>query len=272
MERNHSLRLVKLGLGVLCALAPAACNDDDDSGGDLPWQRPRTQVIAGGRAALEAAAPEGNDCVHYDGACIKPQEKCGEGVSSDVILDDHGRVLEIVCYPPGNELSVEEVEARHGDIAQNQNKSVIHLDDVDDGADLDGDLSIDANKVIVYGHGPDVSVISGKLVVDGNNIIVHGVRIQGDVEIPANNAFLVDCVIEGSLTVTGNNAVLTSTDVLGPTSVEGNNAALTVNHLVGALYVSGKNARCEDNFSANDANDDGIIDSVEVGEALSCGD
>jgi hypothetical protein len=266
MERNHFMTLAAF------ALALGACSDDDDAGTGLPWETARTQVIAGGRAALEAPAPEGDDCVRYAGACIKPQEECGEGVSSDVILADDGRVLAIVCYPPGKELSVEEVEARNGDIAQNQNKSVIHLDDLDDDVDLNGDLSIDANKVIVYGHGADVSVISGNLIADGNNIIVHGVRIQGDVEIPANNAFFVNCVIEGDLTITGNNAVVTSSDVLGTTTVAGNNADLTANHLVGALAVSGKNARCEENFAAADADEDSVIDELEVGEALSCGD
>jgi hypothetical protein len=267
MERNHFMTIA------LCALALTGCDDDDDGrASGLPWESPRTQVIAGGRAALEAEAPEGDECVQYRDTCIKPQEECGEGVSSDVIVAEDGRVLAIVCYPPGRELSVEEVEAQNGDIAQNQNNAVIHFDELDDDVDLEGDLSIDANNVIVYGHGADVSVISGNLIADGNNIIVHGVRIHGDVEIPANNAFFVNCVIEGDLTITGNNAVVTSSDVLGTTSVQGNNADLTANRLVGALAVSGKNARCEENFAAADIDEDGVIDELEVGEALGCGD
>jgi hypothetical protein len=271
MKRNRSKTLANMALGMVSALAAAGCDDGGEARHDLPWEAPRTQIIAGGRAALEAGAPEGDDCIEYRDECIKPQDRCGDGVSSDVIVDDEGRVLTIVCYPPGDALSVEEVEAQDGDIRQNQNNAVIHLDELDDDVDLDGNLSIDANNVIVYGHGADVSLIGGNVVIDGNNIIVHGVRIQGDVEVLFNNVFFVNSVIEGNLTLHGNNAVVTSCDVLGTTTVLGNNAELTANHLVGALSVSGKNALCEENFAADDADADGVIGEAEVGAALSCG-
>ena len=138
-------------------------------------------------------------------------------------------------------LSVEQIEEQDGDVAQNQNNSVIVLDDQDDGADIVGDLSVDANNVVIYGDGAEHSLIEGDVYVDGNNIIVRGVRIQGAVEIVANNAIFLHCVIEGDVSISGNNAVLSACDVLGDVQVTGSNAQLTGNHVLqvaaGALFV-----------------------------------
>ena len=261
---------VRIGVTVLCVLGGVACGGGPKKPGHkLPWQAPRAQVISSDRSALSVPAPDGDACLDYAGDdCIKPQEECGDDISSDVILDRDGHVLEVVCYPDGRELTLSEVQAQDGEIAQNQNKSVIH---VGVGETLDGNLSIDANKVLVYGDDPATSTIAGDLTIDGNNVIVHGVRIQGDVQILSNSAFLVHCVIEGNLTVSKNNTVVSGCDVLGTTTVLGNNTALTGNYLVGPLELAGKHVECAGNFSAEDANEDGVLDETELGDPVSCG-
>lgn len=252
---------------VVVLLGAAACGGDAKHAGNLPWEGPRTQVISMGKKGLVTATPRGDDCVVFGDACLKPQDECGPDVSADVVVDAKGRVLEVICYPDGKELTVEEVEARDGDIAQNMNKSVLF---VPAGVELSGGLAVDANKVVVYGEGPELSRIDGDVLVEGNNIIVHGLHITGDVHIQANNALFVQCVIEGALVIDGNNAVLTSSDVFGTVSVNGNNAELTANRFAADLSLAGKNARCEENYAAVDANGDGAIAIDEVGDGVAC--
>jgi hypothetical protein len=269
MKRNHAMQ----GVGTLVSFGLVACGGGARSH-EVPWEAPRTQIIDSDRTAENVAAPEGQDCLHVAGAdgCIKPQDKCGEGISSDVILDTDGKVLQVICYPKGDELSVEEVNAEQGDIPQTDNNAVLALDGADDGADVMGNLSIDANNVVVYGKGPDVSVVAGDVSVDGNNIIIHGVRIQGNVDVIANNAYFVDCVIEGDLTIDKNDAVVSSCDVLGKTIVRANNAALTANRFASAPVFEGKNARCADDYLATDANMNDQLSDDALGAAITCDD
>ncbi|HEX6239334.1 MAG TPA: hypothetical protein VFZ61_00515 [Polyangiales bacterium] len=238
----------------------------------VPWDPTETRVIEDDGVVREVNTPNGDLCLNVEtGAdeCIKPQDECGD-LPADVILDANGKVLEVICYPADDTLSVDQLDAQDGKVAQNQNNSVIALDDEDDGVDIQGDVSVDANNVVIYGEDPATSVIEGDVDVDGNNIIVRGVHIQGDVSIVANNAFFYYCVIEGNVTISGNNTVLVGCDVLGNVTITGNNSHVAGNRIVGSLSDKGKNTRCEQNVAATDANGDGVLDSSELGAALSC--
>jgi hypothetical protein len=202
--------------------------------------------------------------------CIEPRNECEAG--AEVVLGSDGKVIETVCYPKGETLSVEQIEAHSGNVAQNENNAVIALDAVDDGVDIHGDLTVDANNVVVYGEGPATSVIEGDVDVDGNNIIVRGVTIQGGATIEANDAVFLHCVIQGDVVVTGNNTVIAACDVFGSIELRGNNTKLAGNHVVGKLTDSGKNSVCDENLSASDANADHVLQTSELGGALTCGD
>ena len=237
----------------------------------VPWDPTETRVIDDGRAR-EVRTPTGDLCLNVETGvdeCIKPQDECGDK-PADVILAADGKVLEIICYPGEETLSVDKLDAQDGKVAQNQNNSVIALDDADDGADIQGDVAVDANNVVIYGEDPATSVIAGDVDVDGNNIIVRGVHIQGDVSIVANNAFFYYCVIDGDVTIEGNNTVLVGCDVFGSVTIKGNNTHVAGNHIVGGLNDDGKNTRCEENVKASDANGDGVLDMSELGSPLSC--
>jgi hypothetical protein len=256
----HLLALGLFGLG---------CGADHSGSGPLPWSEQRTQIVDSDGRVTEVTPASGDGCLDYEGECLKLQQQCGDA-AVDVLLDREGKILDRFCYPEDATLSVDELEARQGDVAQNENKSVIVLDDVNDGADISGDVSVDANKVVIYGSSPDTAVIGGSLTLDGNNVWVRGVRIEGDVTVLANEAVLGFCVIEGDLLIRGNGTQLLGCDVLGSITVEGNNSRLSGNRIAGALSAAGKNAVCRDNFRVVDTNGDRVVAPSEVGAALAC--
>jgi hypothetical protein len=253
---------------LVVALLTAGCGAEAHDP-KVPWSDQRTQILTPDGQVKELAPASGTECLEHEGECLKPQEKCGlEAV--DIVLDSDGKVLDYLCYPGESTLAVEELEANDGDLAQHENNTVIVLDEHDDGADIDGDVSVDANNVVIYGDSAETAQIAGSLTLDGNNALVRGVRIQGDVTIVKNNATLAFCVIEGNLTITGNDTRLLGCDVLGQLNVTGNNTKIYGNRIVGPLASTGKNTDCTDNFSAADGNGDRIIAASEVGAALSC--
>jgi hypothetical protein len=263
-----------LWIQCLCAALAIGCGG---GGGvrahSVPWDDNRAQVIDTNRDVQQLAPSASDAClnVEVDGDdCLTREDACGADVAADVVLDENGKVASVVCYPAGDTLSVEEVQAQDGNVAQNQNNSVIVLDSADDGVDIDGDLNVDGNNVVIYGDGPDVSVVSGNVAVDGNNTIVRGVRIQGDVEVLKNDAVFLLCVIEGDVVIHGNNAIFASCDIHGKLTVLGNNTQLTGNRVGGEFSDAGMNTACADNHAATDADMDQSFSDAEVGEALAC--
>lgn len=266
--KSQQLKLT-LCATVCVAAALGACSDGGAKSHSLPWDGNRTQVINGAGDITELPAPNGDACLDLQGACIQPQLTC-EGRAADVVLDGDGKLVQTVCYPAAGTLTVSEIEANNGNVAQNQNNSVIVLDDIDDGIDIDGDVSVDANNVVIYGADPNNAVISGNLSIDGNNTIVRGVRIQGDVSIVKNNAVFLNCVIEGDVTISANDTVIAACDVLGTITITGNNTKLSANHIVGELSISGNNTKCTSNVAAVDADGDGILLTSELGAPVVC--
>jgi hypothetical protein len=258
------------GMVAALVLGALACDSGGARSHSVPWGDDRTRVIDADGDVTELEAATGNGCLDLDGdVCIKPQDEC-DGRAADVILDGRGELLEIVCYPEEDILSVQQIEDQAGNVEQNQNNSVIVLDDIADGVDIEGDLSVDANNVVIYGDDPDNAVIGGDVRVDGNNIIVRGVRIAGDVEIVANNAVFVHCVIEGNVSIVGNDAVLSACDVLGDVQISGNNSRLTGNHIAGAFSDQGMNTVCDENLGAQDVDENGVLSPSEFGAPIDC--
>jgi len=252
-------------------LLASGCGGDDPT--RLPYDPNSTAVIGGefdnpdGLALRVVTTPDGDECIDLDGACAKPQEVCGEDGAADVLIGDDGQVLDVICYPTGGVA----VESFEGPVEKVGNNVVLVFDDVDDGADVVGDVTVDGNNVTLYGHGPDSSVIAGDLHIDKNNSVVRGLRIEGDVTIDKNNPSIVDCVIEGDLTIRGNNVSIALCEVWGKLVIEGNNAVLVGNRFASAPEVKGKNTRCYDNLAFEDADGDARVSDEELGEAIECG-
>lgn len=217
----------------------------------------------------------GEGCTEPDSVCQAAQDAaqqaCGKDAATDVILGRHGQVLTTLCYPTdGWDVTVlgdEPVTTPPLD-----NNTVVVIDGKDDGVDITGDVDIKGNNSIIWGEGPDVSVIGGNVNIDKNNAIVRGVRIKGDATITKNNAALVDCVIEGDLNVTLNNISVALCEIWGKVNIQGNNAYFVSNLVAGDQMVSGKNIQCNDNHSFTDTNGDHVVAADEVLAPIDCGE
>lgn len=238
----------------------------------LPYAPNTTSVVGGafdngtGLVPVSYATPDGAACIDLDGACVKPQDKCGDNGSALVLLDASQAVADIVCYPAAG-TAIDHVE---GDVKQVANNAVVELDDRADGADVTGDVNVDGNNASLLGHGPDVSVIAGDLDLKGNNALISGVRVQGDVVIEKNNPSLVDCVIEGDLTIHGNNVNVALCEVWGTLSIDGNNTVLVANKFQNAPELIGNNLRCSSNEAFVDQNSDHAIADSELTGPIDC--
>jgi hypothetical protein len=220
---------------------------------------------------IVVGTPDSNDCVDLDtesGDCVQPQRNCGDNGTADVLLDDSGAVIDVICYPTDGV----SVEAFEGDVHDLGNNVVLVFDNADDGADVTGDVTVDGNNVTLWGYGPDTSVLAGDLHIDKNNSVVRGIRVQGDVVIDKNNPSLVDCVIEGDLTIRGNNVSVALCEVWGKLTIEGENAVLVANEFATAPEVSGKGLRCASNVAFEDRDHDHVLDTDEIGGPIVCGD
>jgi hypothetical protein len=258
---------------ILLALAGVlvgACGDEDKS--RFPYTPDETALIGDfdnpdGMAGYRiVSTPDGDACINLDDACVKPQRECGDDGAADVLIDDSGAVVDVICYPTGG-VAIEAVEGNLDDVGNNV---VLVLDDEADGVDVAGDVTIDGNNVTLYGHGPDTSVIGGDLNIDKNNALVRGVRVEGDVSIDKNNPSIVDCVIAGDLTIRGNDVSIALCEVWGKLTIEGNNAILVGNHFAKAPEITGNNTVCNGNLGFEDADADGKIDADELGEPVAC--
>lgn len=258
-------------LGLVTSVLVAACGSEDSSvDNEYPYDPDKTTIIGGGNTD-PVETPDGNDCIDVDGACVTPQDDCGDDGTADVIVDDKGNVVDVICYPTSG-APVEEIPAESVPVEKTQNGSVVVIDAADDGEDIEGDLSVDANNVVIYGESPDVAVIGGDLVITKNNTTVRGVRITGNVTIEYNNANLVFCVIEGDLTILGNNNTVAGCDVWGSVTITGENAVLVSNHLADPGPFAAQGLVCNDNHHVTDVNGDGAVADDEVGELVECAD
>jgi len=197
---------------------------------------------------MDEVCDGGAETAHDD--CLTALRGCGSRDYADVVLDEDRGVLDVICYP-GN-ASVQDIGNDPVDTATAGNHTVLVFDDLDDGVDVSGDVSLTGNGAVVYGHGADVSVIGGGLSVDKNNAIVRGVRIEGDVTISKNNAQLAFCEIGGNLTIAGNNATVVECVVHGQVLIDGNNAVFVRNELASHSTLSGKNLSCNANVTFDD--------------------
>jgi hypothetical protein len=211
----------------------------------------------------------GPDCNRIE--CDAVRQACEEGASADVVLDGSGDVLDVLCYERNRQV-VSVPAGTHDEDFVIGNRTVLVLGDAEAGAEVLGDVVIEGNNSVVYGHGPELSLIGGALLIEKNNAIVRGTRIRGDVAITKNNAQLAFCVIEGNLTITGNNTTLAECEIHGDIEIRGLNTVLVQNRFQSASDIEGFNLRCDGNESFSDADGDGQIGEEELAGAIDCAD
>ncbi len=237
--------------------------DAESSYADVPpYQRDQATVIGESAGGIQVDVDECDDCQQVE-------RDCGEGAAADVILDEAGNVVDVICYE--RDVKVEDVGVDLVESADVGNNTVLVLDGDDDGVDVEGDITIDGNNAVVYGEGPDVSVVGGTLEIEKNNAKVRGIRIQDDVTIIKNDTKLTFCVIEGDLTITGNNTTVAECVVYGNVRIVGLNTVLVRNHFEQVEHIDGFNLTCNENYQFDDVDGDLLLDDDEVGDEVTCG-
>lgn len=228
---------------LLAATLPACSEAPQETTPYAPGDATVIGVEQGGQAMTLDEA-----CSEHE--CNEEVDACGDRAAADVILDENGEVVDVICYK--QDVDVETLPIDEIESATAGNNTVLVLDDVADGADVIGDVTLEGNNVVVWGHGPDVSEIGGTVDIEKNNAVVRGVRIGGDMIISKNNAQLAFCEIEGNLTITGNNTTLAECTVHGSVTIEGVNTVLVQNRFTQA-EIAAKNLICNDNVLLTDA-------------------
>lgn len=237
-------------------------------GADTEDDSVRTPYRAG-EATLIGEDPGGkmvsvDDCK----SCGSVERECGKRAAADVIVDADGNVVDVLCYRADVEVQV--VPTDVADTVHADNETVLVLDDEDDGVDVEGDVIIEGNNAVVWGNGPDTSVIAGTVDVEKNDAIIRGVRIQRDVTIEKNNTSLAFCVIEGDLIITGNNTTVAECTVFGEVRISGLNTVFVGNELAGVDELAGYHLTCNDNRRFDDADGDLALDEGELGGEVTC--
>ena len=122
----HMRTLFKSSILLLSVSFFVACSDDEPSPGWRVSEGDGDQtefgddnaviVTADGDTFVVTGSGEAGDCVDIDGVCVDLAEEQGrycdeEGAQADVILDEEGEVIEVICYPPADDgTPVEELQ------------------------------------------------------------------------------------------------------------------------------------------------------------------
>lgn len=285
--KTQDWKMVGIHLAVI--LAAVACSEDEPGGwrveegnGDAVDYGASSDVIVTADGTTYVVTNEGGEgCVDIGDQCVDINDAQGRycddpNAQADVLLDENGDVVSVVCYPPAdNGTAVEELQTdADGNITlpSNQNGTVITFPEDTNGEPLDGNIQLDGERVVLYGNGVDETIVNGNIHLESNNARVRGLTVQGNLEIKnnANNGSVVLCRIEGNLSVASNGSTIASCEVFGNVQVSGNNTTL-VNIGVQGEWNVADSSICEGCYSFSDENDDKLIQSEEVGDPISCG-
>lgn len=239
---------MRISLGYILPLAwlcGCTSDGDDTSRSAAPYQLGQALVIGESSEARLVSV----DATCESEACRAVIERCREPAYAEVIVAEDGTVFDVVCFR-GN-ASFQEIGPDAVATASAGNRTVLVFDDLDDGADVTGNVVLTGNNAVIYGHGADVSRIGGDLAIDKNNAVVRGVSIGGDVRIEKNNAQLSFVEIFGDLTIAGNNTTLAGSTVHGQVFIDGVNTVLVQNRFFAVTQLAGKNLDCNGNVAVS---------------------
>lgn len=241
------MRITIRSLFLLALLA--GCTPDGGAGGTAEPESPYPL----GQALVIGQGPDGQrvsvDDTCDTAACSAVRERCGDRAYAEVVVDDDGVVLDVVCFR-GN-ARFETIGADAVASASAGNGTVLVFDGVDDGADVTGDVVLTGNNAVVFGQGASVSRIGGDLDIDKNNAVVRGVSIGGDVRVEKNNAQLSFVEVLGDLTISGNNTTIVGSSIHGRVIIDGVNTVLVQNRFFAVERLAGKNLECNGNVTVS---------------------
>ena len=268
---------------LMCALVLAAgCGGEDapstgrqvvaTGDGDATGYGAQTDVVVTADGTTYIISGRGEGCVQIDGACQDLAEAegryCGqEGGQTDVVLDGDGAVAEVICYPPPEEAAaVDEVIVTEDGVAtlpQNANGSVIIFDAQTEGEAVEGDMTLNGERMTLFGRGVDETLLVGQLTIASNHSRLRGLTINGGLRYTknANSSALSFVTVRGDVSIASNGFRGAALTVFGDVTVTGNDARLTNLGISGEW--SGGGATCAGCYSIADEDEDFIVDEGE---------
>lgn len=285
-------------LSAVAAVLLLGCSEDEgvarswevsEGAGDETTYGEESDVIitSGGKGdtgnyVVTGAPPaEGDPCVQVGEQCVDLADVegryCdGEGAQADVVVDENGEVLEVICYPPPESgAPIEEVTvAADGSVTlpQNANGQVIVFDEASNGQLLKGDVVLEAERTTLYGNGVGETILDGNLKIASNNARVRGVTVLRNltVEGNANNTAVTFCEVRGDVEIKSNGSSLVNCVIYGDLKVSGNDATLVNVGVQGKVTLEGSGATCQGNYAFEDGDGDFVVSDDEIGEDWNC--
>ncbi len=287
--RTNATFFAALTLFATCTIS---CSQDEGTAGWTVEEGPgdeteygddSTVVVSPGDGDEETTiiSGDGDGCVELDsGDCVDPaeakQEYCGdEAAQADLILDEQGNIVDVICYPPKDDgTPIDEVstdEDGNPEVPQTDNGAVVVFDESTDGEPIEGDVTLTAENVSLFGNGVDNTIIDGNLTFSSNNATARGLAVTGNVEFDAisNGSSIAFCKVEGNLIVRANEATVANCQVFGNVEVSGQNATL-VNIGVQGDWDVNASAYCDGCYSFDDGDGDLQVAEDERGDDLVC--
>lgn len=289
-ERTMEIRLTTLVLALTVIAMNGGCADDEaaqgwrvqDGGGDRTSFGEQSDVIVVSSGETFVVTRDGapDECVQAGDVCVDVTEAEGqycadEGAQADVVVDEQGEVVTVICYPPRDgSTQVEELEPDEDgnlEVEQSESGAVLTFTPESDGVVIQGDLTLESERTTLFGNGSDRTLLGGDLVVASNNSRVRGVTVEGDVSYTtnANSSALMFSKIHGDLTVNANGFSAASVQVFGNVNVTGNGATLVGIGVQGEWNVN-PGSECEGCYSFEDENSDFVVLQQERDGELSC--
>ena len=247
-------------VNLVALLVASACSGD---GGEAPRYTEDQTVVSGAESGV-FDTPDGDECIELEsGACISPQDECGDDGTAQVIVDGSGDVLRIRCVDQESDI----IYADEDGFPTEDGGFVV----LDQGLVVDHDVSLEGSDTVIVADGEEGATIEGSVEVGGDNNLISGVRITGDLNLTGAAATAVDCIVEGDVTIPGNGGILANCTVFGSIKITGNAARLTFNSVQGGVDSSAMTLECDGNEDFVDENEDLVVQEEELGGALECG-
>ncbi len=248
---------------LLITLFCAGCGGDNGRNGEEPRYTDDQTVISGAESGVYDT-PDGDDCIELEsGACISPQDECGDDGTAQVVVDGAGNVLRTRCIEHESDI----LYADEDGIPADDDAFVV----IDEGLTVDGDITFEGNGTVVVADG-EGATIDGDVTVGGDQNLISGVRITGDLHLTGSGATAVDCIVEGNVRIPGNGGILANCVVFGSIDITGNSARLVFNDIQGEVSSSAMTLECDGNQSFVDENEDLVLqEEEEITDPLECG-
>ena len=263
------------------AFSLAACGDDDTAsasavkvekapGEDVQYNQPQSVVVINGETYVVTNDDQTTDCIQIENECVDISDAKGkycdqDGAQADVVVVD-GDVVGLICYPPPEDakevIEVTPDSSGNVEVPQSGNGTVITFDEGTNGKPMEGNIVIDAERAIIYGNGPDETIIDGNLTLNSNNARVRGVTVMGNLELSSNNVAASFCEVHGNFIATGNGFTAVECQVFGNVIVSGNNGILVNIGVQGNWEVTGNGTICDGCYSFEDKNDNFDMDQT----------